>query len=234
MVGYSDDDFTSSEYLLYRLEEKKPKGVILGDCSIDDLEYYKNHIGKYKQPVKINKVNGENLIGRQSFLNYFRRDFPTNFNFYKEYADFMIYEVDKFDRRKSANQNLTLSYYTCYTEELKLILGGPNKLLVLEDLAVNLELEELQYIIFQCINEYKTSGSKYEFFPSLSVPDFRITFKSLVQITQKDKLFDKRCQYTAAVYRKIHNIYDKNMLFMPNLLISKTYDHMYIIYLIIL
>jgi hypothetical protein len=225
MIGYIDDDHTSTEYCLMKAFDKEPRGVILGDCSMDDISFYQNYSNKYKSDPLIPYSNNEDLIGRQAFLNYFKTNFPTNLHFYRDKADYTIYEADTSGKRRVYNINLTMSHYACYHDEIRLILGSPNKLLFIEDLAL-MELEQLQFAFYKMIQDFKIQAKESVFDPNTNINDFIYCFRLIVQETQTD-LFDKKCQYTAAVFRKLHKIYNKNMIFMPNNLVKRTYDHMY-------
>jgi hypothetical protein len=209
-----------------RAEQRMPKGILLGDCTLSDIDYYKEYKGKYFKPPKIENLNGQNLIARQTFINYFRQNFPTNMYFFREKKDFSIFEVDDLNKRKMFNTNLTLSYYACYNDEVRLLLAGPNKLLVIEDIATFNTLEDLQFMFVKAINEFKVRAKREQFVPNLSIPDFLDCIKLISQELFSTELFDKRCQYTASVFRKIHKIYNQNFLVMPNGLVDKTYEHM--------
>ena len=91
MIGYMDDDHTSADYCVMRALEKEPKGIILGDCSMDDFAFYEKYYDKYRTEPVIEYGNAENLIGRQAFLNYFKTKFPIDLHFYRDKADFLIY-----------------------------------------------------------------------------------------------------------------------------------------------
>jgi hypothetical protein len=224
LCGYFDDDYTSADHLLMRCSLKDPKGLILGDCHISDIENFKNV--KYSNPPKIENINGQNLLGRQGFLDYFKNNFPSNIRYIKEFGDYVISELDFIHHRKIFNANLTLAYYSCYYNQKKIIYGGAQNLLHLEDLVIQLPLEELQYLFIVSIQEFKLRAKKHEFLPSTNPPELYFNLKNLVQEVHTEKLFDKKCQYSAAVFKKIHKIYPDNILFMPNHLIMKTYEHM--------
>jgi hypothetical protein len=224
-MGYDEDDHTSTDYCLLKSFEKDPKGIVLGDCSINDLLYYKYHFGKFQREPVMEEFTPENLLARQQFLNYFRHNFPSNFNFYRDRSDFTLYEADYTDRRKKYDVNLTMCHYTCYYDNIKLLLAGPNKLLVIEDLCT-MELEELQFLFFQTMNEMKVKAKNNYFDPNVNTKDFINCFKMLSRELHTEKIHDKRCLYAAAIYRKLHRIYNNNMLFMPDELINNTYKHL--------
>jgi hypothetical protein len=159
-------------------------------------------------------------------MDYFRKDFPTNQFFFKDKKDFALCESDDNYKRKVYNTTLSLSYFACYHDEIKLIFGGPNKLLLMEDIAMNMELQELQEIFWNGLKDFKLKGKWNVFEPNLYIPDFINCLKIIIQEKYSEKLYDKKCQYTAAVFRKIHRIYNNNMLFMPNQLVERTYQHM--------
>jgi hypothetical protein len=224
MIGYIDDDHTSADFCVMRAFDKEPRGVILGDCTMDDLAFYENYYGKYKSDPILEYGNAEKLIGRQSFLNYFKTNFLTNLHFYRDKADFLVYEADQATKRRVYNVNLSMSHYACYYDEIKLILGSPNKLVFIEDMAL-MDLEELQYAFYKMIQDFKANAKEDSFDPNTNILDFIYCYRLIVQESQTD-LFDKKCQYTAAVFRKLHKIYNKNILYMPNNLVKRTYEHM--------
>jgi hypothetical protein len=232
MIGYIDDDHTSADFCVMRAFDKEPRGIILGDCSLDDLSFYQKYYEKYKTEPMIEQPNAENLIGRQAFLNYFKSNFPTNLDFYRDKADFLIYEAERSSKRRVYNVNLTMSHYSCYYDEIRLILGSPNKLLFIEDLAL-LDLEELQFAFYKMIQDFKLQAKEDAFDPNTNIQDFIYCYRLVVQETQTN-LFDKKCQYTAAVFRKLHKIYNKNVLYTPNNLVKRTYEHMYVFVKVVL
>ena len=59
-------------------EQKKVKGVILGDCSYDDIKIFKYHNNKYRVNPKIDNLTNEMLFGRKEMLQYFQKEFDTN------------------------------------------------------------------------------------------------------------------------------------------------------------
>ena len=225
MVGYIDDDHTSADFCVMRAFDKEPRGIILGDCSLNDMSYFINHKNKYIKPPEIEPMVAENLIGRQLFMNYFRKNFQSNLNFYKDKGDFLIFEADISSKRRVYNVNLSMSHYACYYDEIKVLFGAPNRLIFIEDLAM-LELEHLQYIFYKMISDFGSYAKNDYFDPNMNIQDFISCYKLIVQETQPD-LFDKKCQYSASIFRKLHKIYNKNILYMPNNLAKRTYDHMY-------
>jgi hypothetical protein len=74
ICGYFDDDYSSTDYLLMRLEERSPTGIILAECSIDDYNSFRYESSFYDVPPKIEKVSDELILGRQKFLNFFQSD----------------------------------------------------------------------------------------------------------------------------------------------------------------
>lgn len=229
ICGYLDDDFTSADHILMRCAQRQPKGILLGDLGINDFEIFNLGLEKYMKPPHIEPISGENLLGRQLFMDYFRNNFPTNMHYYKTPTDYTIYEVDNNYKRRIFNASLTLSYYACFREQTKIIFSSPNKLLNLEDLVINYRLEELQVLFVQALQEYVKRAEEEQFTPRLTPPEILTMLKRIVQETQTEKLYDKKCQYSAAVFKKIHKLFPKNILFMPHYLVSKTYEHMYVI-----
>lgn len=226
LCGYLDDDFTSADHLLMRLAIREPKGILLGDCNIKDFDKFKHGIEKYSEHPEIEKISGENLLARQMFIDYFRNDFPINLDYVKEYGDYKISELDKTYKRRVFNANLTASYYGCYYEQMKIFYTSPNKLLHLEDLVINNSLEEIQYLFYLSCQEYIKRAKEHQFTPALTPPEFYINLQRIVQEIHTEKLYDKKCQYSAAVFRKIHKLYPDNVLLMPHNLVMKTYEHM--------
>lgn len=225
IIGYLDDDFESGEHVLGRCAKSEPKGIILGDWHLTDFEHLKSNYS-YDKPPNIQQINGESLLGRQLMLDYFKSSFPYNFDYIKEHGDYTISHLDHLNKRKIFHANLTLSYYACFYDSIKIIFSAPQKLLYLEDLVVNLELKELQYIFIKTLNEMNQRSKESYYEPSLTVADYYIYMRSITQEIHTDKLFDKRCQYSAAVFRKIHKIFPNNLFFMPNTLVEKTYEHL--------
>lgn len=224
--GYFDNDTTSSDLVLMRCGQKQPKGILLGDCNINDFAYFEKGIEKYRQPAQIEQITGENLIGRQHFMNFFRGNFPKNMRYYKNTGDYSINEIDRQYKRKMFNCNLSLSYYGCFYEGIKIIFSSPNKLLHLEDLIVNYSLEQLQLMFLETLEEYKRRAKIEEFNPPLIPPELYEKISEISQDIHGEKLYDKKCQYSASVFRKIHKLYPDNILFMPNNLVQRTYEHM--------
>lgn len=226
ITGYFDNDTTSCDLTLMRCGQKTPKGILLGDCNINDFAYFDKGPDKYREAPEIEPISGENLIGRQLYMKFFRSNFPKNFRYYKSTGDYSISEIDEQYKRKIFNLNLSASYYGCFYENIKIIFSSPNKLLHFEDLVVNYSLEELQLMFIQSIEEYKKRARHNLFTPPLIPPEMYEKIQEITQEIHGEKLFDKKCQYTASIFRKIHKLYPDNILFMPNYLVQRTYEHM--------
>ena len=235
IVGYYDDNFDSIDYMILRATIKEPVGILLGNCNINDFDYYKYsntflfNLNKYQQKPKIDKIEGKNLIARQNFMDFFQENFPTNLNFVKDTNEYFVSEIDAFYSKKIYDGTMSAAYYGCYYESIKLFYSSPNNLLLLEDIVVNYSLEELQYMFYQNCQEYLKQSEEWDFPPQLYPSDFINNFQYVSQKIHLDKLYDKKCQYTAAVFRKVHKLYPENMIFMPNNLVLKTYEHWYIL-----
>jgi len=226
ITGYFDNDTSSSDLVLMRCGQKKPKGILLGDCNMSDFEFYEKGEQKYRETPTINPISGEDLLGRQRCMKFFRENFPKNLKYVKDTGDYKISQIDTQFKRKVFNCNLTLSHYGCFFDSIKIIFASPNKLLHFEDLVVNFSLEELQYMFVQTIQEYKNRASQHLLNPPLIPPEMYERIHEITQEIHGEKLFEKKCLYTAAVFRKIHKLYPENILFMPNYLVQRTYENM--------
>lgn len=95
----------------------------------------------------------------------------------------------------------------------------------MEDLALSLPLDELQQMFVNVLNSFKEKAKNNEFYPSLNVPDFYECIRNISKELFETVFFSKRCQYTAGVFRKIHRIFNHNMLLMNNILADLTYQN---------
>lgn len=65
----------------------------------------------------------------------------------EESNDYTVYEADRLYKRKIVKPELSAAKYACSAHNKKLFFGGANPLLIIEDLAYRLSLEELQGIL---------------------------------------------------------------------------------------
>jgi hypothetical protein len=226
LYGTLYDDFASADHLMYRFTMRNPKGIILGDLSKTDFFYnYQKDKFNYNSGFKIQSINNENLIARQEMLNYFKTDFAESLLFFKEPNDYICSMADFKNNSKIFDPSLTSSNYACYQDETKLFYGGNPKILVEEDLSINLDLIQLQKCYVKTIDHYKNSIKLNSFNPCLNLGDFNQHFKDIVQANFQELLFEKKCQYTASVFRRIHEIYNENILLTSNYLVDLTYSY---------
>lgn len=226
LYGTLYDDFASADHLMYRFTFRNPKGIILGDLSKTDLFYnYQNDKRNYYLGFKLHNINNENLIARQEMMEYFKKDFQNSMLYFKQHNDYICALADFKNNSKIFDPNLSASYYACYQDNIKLFYGGNAKILLEEDLAINMELNELQKCYVESIDKYKLLAKYNCFNPCLNLIDYNIHYKNIVQANNTELLFDKKCQYSASVFRKIHEIYDENLFLMPNNLVDLTYSY---------
>lgn len=226
MYGTLYDDYASADHLMFRFTFRNPKGLILGDLSKTDFLYgYKNDKQNYFLGLKLFNINNENLIARQEMMEYFKSDFPKSLLFYKQNNDYICALADFKNNAKIFDPNLSAAYYACYHDDIKLFYGGSPKILLEEDLAVNLDLEQLQRIYVKSLQKYKELAKFNCFNPCLNLVDFNIHFKSVVQANHPEELYEKKCQFSASVFRKIHEIYNENVFLVPNYLVDLTYSY---------
>lgn len=226
IYGTLYDDFCSADHLMYRFTFRDPKGIVLGDLSKTDFLYnYQNDKRNYYLGYKMQNINNENLIARQELMEYFKKDFAKSLLYFKQPKDYICALADFKNYSKIFDPNLTSAYYACYQESTKLFYGGIPKMVVEEDLAINMGLIDLQKCLFETLEKYKKLASLNTFQPCKNLADFSIHFKSIAQAYFTETLYDKKCQYSASVFRKIHELYDENILLMPNHLVDLTYSY---------
>ena len=124
-----------------------------------------------------------------------------------------------------------MSYWACFKDDVKLIFAAPQKLLVIEDLAVSLELDDLKKIFNETIKHFFELAKESSFEPALNVPEFYILIKDIPKEMFAVNLYDKKCQYSASVVRKIHKIYNNNMVVADNDLANHVFRHVYLLIL---
>ena len=61
--------------------------------------------------------------------------------------DYTVYEADSQTKRKIAKPEMSIAKYACSGHNKKLFFGKPNPLLMIEDLAYRLSLQELEDIL---------------------------------------------------------------------------------------
>lgn len=234
LYGTLYDDFASADHLMHRFTQRNPKGIVLGDLSKTDLFYtYQKDKFNYASGFKIQSINNENLIARQEMLNYFKKDFPESLLFFKEPNDYICSLADFKHNSKIFDPTLTAGNYACYHDDTKLFYGGNPKILLEEDLCLNLDLTQLQKCYINAIDIYKNSAKMNVFHPCLNLGDFNQHFKDIVQANFPELLFEKKCQFTASVFRKIHEIYNENILLTSNSLVDLTYSYAYLSFFIL-
>jgi len=228
LYGTLYDDFASAHHLMHRFTMRTPKGIILGDLSKTDFFYnYQKDKFNYNSGFRLQSINNENLIARQEILNYFKNDFPESLLFFKEPNDYICSMADFKNYSKIFDPILTASNYACYHDDIKLFYGGNPKILVEEDLCLNLDLMQLQKCYIKTIDFYKISAKSNSFNPCLNLGDFYRHFKDIAQANFPELLFEKKCQFTASVFRRVHEIYNENILLTSNYLVDLTYSYAY-------
>lgn len=226
LYGTLYDDFASADHLMFRFSFREPKGIIMGDLSKTDFLYsYKNDLQNYFLGLKLYNINNENLIARQEMMDYFKNDFPKSLLYFKQNNDYICALADFKNKAKIFDPNLSASYYACYHDDIKLFYGGNPKILLEEDLAINTDLILLQKAYVKSLEKYKQLAKYNSFNPCLNLVEFNLHFKDVVQAYNTELLFDKKCQYSASVFRKIHEIYNENIFLMPNYLVDLTYSY---------
>ena len=123
--------------------------------------------------------------------------------------------------------NLSLSFWACYKDDIKLILAAPQKLLVIEDLCVSLELKDLKNIFNETIKNFVDFTKEHLFEPALNIKEFYINLKDVTKEKFSQILYEKRCIYSASVIRKIHKLYNNNIIAVNNDLVRNVFRHWY-------
>ena len=76
----------------------------------------------------------------------------------EESNDYTVYEADRQYKRKIIKPELSAAKFICSAHNKKLFFGSPNPLLMLEDLAYRLTLEELQEMFKESMQIYHELG----------------------------------------------------------------------------
>jgi hypothetical protein len=120
---------------------------------------------------------------------------------------------------------LTLGYWACFKDDVKLMIGAPQKLLVIEDLAVSLELKELKNIFHETLKTFVEYSKEDIFDPSLNVKEFYTNFKDVAKNKFSKVLYEKKCIYSGSVVRKVHKLFNNNMIAVDNDLVQNVFRH---------
>jgi hypothetical protein len=120
---------------------------------------------------------------------------------------------------------MTLAYWACFKDSTRIILAAPQKLLVLEDLAVFIELSELRRIFNKTVASFIDYSKQEYFLPSQNVPEFYINFRDIVKNDHSQIIYEKRSMYIASVIRKVHSTFNNNMVTCDNDLIQNLFRH---------
>jgi hypothetical protein len=145
------------------------------------------------------KVELDDLFGRTQFMTFFVKDFLKNHQYFKMHSHELIYSVDQTRKQIHLNYELSAAYSMCLEKKKNIIFGAPPLGLLLEDLALNLSLEELQGIFEQT---RRTLAETYNSRNSLPYGDpvnilnhFRLTaFEEF-----PDKLYGKRLAFNSSI-----------------------------------
>lgn len=121
--------------------------------------------------------------------------------------------------------NLTLSYWACFKEDVKLIIAAPQKLLVIEDLCVSVELKDLKNIFHETLKNFVDFSKEDLFEPAMNVKEFYMNFKDVAKEKFSQILYEKRCIYSASVVRKVHKLFNNNMIVADNDLVRNLFRH---------
>lgn len=122
------------------------------------MEYLRKGQVKYFNSPKIEAVKMEHTLAKKQFAKFFNDEMPQrNRYFYEideEAKDYTVYEADPQYKRKIAKPEISAAKYACSTHNKKLFFGKPNVLLLMEDIAARLSLEELKDIMNDCMQTY--------------------------------------------------------------------------------
>jgi len=98
-------------------------------------------------------------------------------------------------------------------------------LLVLEDHICNLELEQLKEMYNNLLNEFKKRADQQRITVSMYPPDFSNNIFNLASELFTEELYDKKMQFSAAVFRKFNKLFSNNFIMTKNSLVEKTFTH---------
>ena len=123
------------------------------------------------------------------------------------------------------NINLSAIYWSLFQDDVKVIYGSPQKLLVLEDHLFNFELGQLKEMYNNVYSTFKNRANRNEMYLAMNPPDFSLNILNLANEIYSEELYDKKSQYTAAVFRKINKLYNKNVVITKNDNVEQTFRH---------
>lgn len=167
------------------------------------------------------KVEIDDFFGRTSFMTFFVKEFLQNFEYFKLPNESIIYSVDETRKLIRLNSEMTAAYNMCLDKNTNIIFGAPPLGLVLEDLALNTPLEELQRIFEETRRILSEGYSKFNSYPFADpdaiVSDFRLVAKDFFP----NELFAKRMAFNSCVADITSSNFHKTMILASAPLIGK-------------
>jgi hypothetical protein len=168
--GFIDDDYNSNDSLLNEVESKNPNAIILGNHSYTDMEYLRRGNFKFMTRPKLESVKVEQTLAKKQFAKFFTDEIEQTTRYFSEMDeeanDYTIFETDRMLKRKMARPELSIAKYACSTHNKKLFFGKPNPLILIEDLAYRLTLQELQDIFDDCLQTYHQMSEEIKVVPA--------------------------------------------------------------------
>ena len=106
---------------------------------------------KYFSKPKFDIPSIEKTLAKKQFSKFFTDEMPQSTTYFYELDedqnDYTVYEADSVTKRKMAKPEMSIAKYACSGHNKKLFFGKPNPLLMIEDLAYRLSLQELEDIL---------------------------------------------------------------------------------------
>eukprot|EP00347_Sterkiella_histriomuscorum_P017245 403350129 len=231
IFGMRDDDFNSNDQLLNEIEKRAPNTIILGSMAYTDMEHLKKGDMKYLQKPKIDSVTAEQTLAKKKLSKFYVEDMYQSGRFFLENKeeepmldeedggpgdikenDYTVFEADSVLKRKCARPHLSVGKYACTEPNIKLFFGRPNPLLVLEDLAYNMDLQELKDIFLDITQQYHKDALLNHTLPVEHPQDVHHHLKSYTRVKYSNEIYSKELDYQASLLRKCTKLYKENAL----------------------
>ena len=104
---------------------------------------------------RFDKVSVEQTLAKKHFSKFFQDEMDQTGRYFYEMDedanDYTVYEADSLYKRKLVKPEISVAKFACSALNKKLFFGSASPLLLIEDLAYRLSLEELQEIMSDSI-----------------------------------------------------------------------------------
>ena len=110
---------------------------------------------KYLYTPKFELMSVESTLAKKQFSKFFTDEMTETHRYFyeedEESNDYTVYEADSTYKRKIVHPEISVAKYACSEHNKKLFFGKPSHLLMLEEIAYRLSVDELRNIFKEVV-----------------------------------------------------------------------------------